>query len=90
MALVASITPVSILNQQAIYLSAYVLRYDLQAKNCKVRYELLSTGSGLLYSEDYDVPENVLAVWGTDDKVILQSIATYKNLNITGYPTGSL
>ena len=29
MALVASITPISILNKQAIYLSAYVLRYDL-------------------------------------------------------------
>ena len=90
MALVASITPVSILNKQAIYLSAYVLRYDLQAINCRVRYELLATGSGLLYSEDYEVPENVLANWGTDDKVILQSIATAKNLNITGYPTGSL
>jgi hypothetical protein len=90
MALVASITPISILNKQAIYLSAYVLRYDLQAKNCKVRYELLSTGSGLLYSEDYDVPESVLATWGTDDKVIIQSVATDKNLTITGYPTGSL
>jgi hypothetical protein len=77
MALVASITPISILNKQAIYLSAYVLRYDLQAKNCKVRYELLSTGSGL-------------ATWGTDDKVIIQSVATDKNLTITGYPTGSL
>ena len=90
MALVTSITPISILNKQAIYLSAYVLRYDLQAKNCKVRYELLSTGSGLLYSEDYDVPESVLATWGTDDKVIIQSVATDKNLTITGYPTGSL
>jgi hypothetical protein len=90
MALVASITPVSILNKQAIYLSAYVLRYDLQSKSCKVRYELLSTGSGLLYSEDYDVPESVLATWGTDDKVIIQSVATDKNLTITGYPTGSL
>jgi hypothetical protein len=90
MALVASITPVSILNKQAIYLSAYVLRYDLQSKDCKVRYELLSTGSGLLYSEDYDVPESVLATWGTDDRVIIQSVATDKNLTITGYPTGSL
>lgn len=90
MALVASIQPTTILDKQAIYLSVYVLRYDLQAISCKVRYELLATGSVMLYNEDYNVPESVLASWGTDDKVIIQSVASAKNLVITGYPTGSL
>ena len=90
MALKASITPVSILNQQAVYLTAYILRYDLQATNCIARYDLLNISSSLLYSEDYEVPQNVLSTWGTDDKVIIQSIANAKNLTITGYPTGSL
>jgi hypothetical protein len=90
MALKASITPVSILNQQAVYLSAYVLRYDLQATQCNVRYNLLNISGSILYNEDYEVPENVLTTWGTDDKVIIQSIATDKGLTITGYPTGSL
>ena len=90
MALKASITPVSFLNEQAVYLSAYILRYDLQAINCVARCEFWNVSSSLLYSEDYQVPESVLATWGTDDKIILQSIATDKNLTITGYPTGSL
>lgn len=90
MALKATITPVSILNEQAVYLSTYVIRYDLQATNCKVRYDLLNISGSLLYSEDYDVPPSVLANWGVDDKVIIQSVASAKNLTITGYPTGSL
>jgi hypothetical protein len=90
MALVASITPVSILDKQAIYLDAYILRYDLQSTYCMARYNLLGVSGSLLYSEDYKVPENVLSTWGIDDKVIIQSIATDKGLTITGYPTGSL
>jgi len=90
MALVASITPVSILNKQAIYLSSYIIRYDLQATQCIARYDLLGVSGSLLYSEDYEVPSAVLATWGTDDKVIIQAIASDKNLTITGYPTGSL
>ena len=90
MALKASITPVSIVNQQAVYLTAYILNYDLQAIYCKARYDLLNISGSLLYSEDYEVPQNVLSTWGTDDKVIIQSIANAKNLTITGYPTGSL
>ena len=86
MALKASIQPVSILNEQAVYLSSYIIRYDLQAINCIARYDLLNVSGSLLYSEDYEVPENVLSNWGTDDKVIIQSIATAKNLTITGYP----
>ena len=90
MALVASITPISILNKQAIYLSSYIIRYDLQATQCIARYDLLGISGSLLYSEDYEVPPSVLATWGTDDKVIIQAISTDKNLTITGYPTGSL
>jgi hypothetical protein len=90
MALIASITPVSILNEQAVYLSSYIIRYDLQATQCIARYDLLNISGSLLYSEDYKIPEDVLSTWGTDDKVIIQSIASFKNLTITGYPTGSL
>ena len=90
MALIASITPVSILNEQAVYLSSYIIRYDLQATQCIARYDLLNTSGSLLYSENYEVPPAVLANWGTDDKVIIQNIASAKNLTNTGYPTGSL
>lgn len=90
MALKASITPVSILNEQATYLSTYIIRYDLEGKNCVARYDLLNISSSLLYSEDYNVPQNVLATWGTDDTVIAESIASAKNLTITGYVTSSL
>jgi hypothetical protein len=87
MALIASITPVSILNEQAVYLSSYIIRYDLQATQCIARYDLLGISGSLLYSEDYEVPPAVLANWGTDDKIIIQAIASDKSLTITGYPT---
>ena len=90
MALVASISPVPVINKQAIYLNAYILRYDLQSTYCTARYNLLGVSGSLLFSEDYEVPPEVLATWGTDDKVIIQSIAADKGLTITGYPTGSL
>ena len=87
MALKASIQPVSILNEQAVFLSAYVLRYDLQATNCIARYDLWNVSGSLLYSEDYKVPKDVLATWGEDDKIILESVASSINCVITGYPT---
>ena len=90
MAIFTKVEETTILGNTVNRLFTNVLSYDIGRDDCRVRYELLATGSGLLYSEDYEVPENVLANWGTDDKVILQSIATAKNLNITGYPTGSL
>lgn len=90
MALKASITPVTLLDEQAVYLSTYIIRYDLEGKKCTARYDLLNVSSSLLYSEDYNVPEDVLATWGTDDTVIAESIALAKNLTITGYVTGSL
>ena len=86
MALKASITPVTILNEQAVYLSTYIIRYDLEGKKCVARYDLLNNSGSLLYSEDYNVPENVLTTWGTDDTVIAQSVASDKGLTITGYP----
>lgn len=85
MALKATITPVSILDDQAVYLSTYIIRYDLTATECIARYDLLNISGSMLYSGDYNVPEDVLTTWGTDDTVIAQSVASYKNLTITGY-----
>ena len=42
MALLASITPVSILTKQASYIRASIARYDLTATECYVKYDLLN------------------------------------------------
>lgn len=85
MALKATITPVSFLNDQATYLSTYIINYDLEAVDCTARYDLLNPSGSILYSSDYKVPASVLESWGTDDTVIAQAIANDKNLTITGY-----
>lgn len=87
MGLIASITPVSILNRQASYVRVSILRYDLQATECLVRYDLLDSTTAFVFSETYKLAPSVLQNWGTDDKVIVQAVASDKGLTITGYPT---
>ena len=87
MGLIASITPVSILNKQASYVRVSILRYDLQATECMVRYDLLDSTTAFVYSETYKLAPSELQSWVTDDKVIVQAVASDKGLTITGYPT---
>lgn len=87
MGLLASITPVSILNKQASYIRASVARYELDAKECFVKYDLLSSTGEYVYGETYKLSASVLQTWGTDDKVIIQAIASDRGMTITGYPT---
>ena len=87
MALLASITPVSILTKQASYLRASIARYDLKATECYVKYDLLTSSGEQIYSESYKLSPSVLQTWGTDDKVIIQAIASDRGMTITGYPT---
>jgi hypothetical protein len=87
MALLASITPVSILNKQASYLRASIGRYDLMASECYVKYDLLNSSGEYVFGETYKLSPSVLQTWGTDDKVIIQAIASDRGMTITGYPT---
>ena len=69
------IQPVSIINQSATQLSAYVIHYDLNAQNCTL-YWTLNTADGIsLYSGNWTVPAEILAEWGTDDTVIINALA---------------
>jgi hypothetical protein len=52
-----------------------------------VRYDLLDSTTAFVYSETYKLAPSVLQSWGTDDKVIVQAVASDKGLTITGYPT---
>ena len=87
MALLVSIQPSSILNKTANYMRVSVVRYDLKATDCLVRFDLLDSTGVNIYGETISIPSNILSNWGTDDTVIPQAIATLKGLTITGYPT---
>lgn len=86
MGLIASIQPVNIMNKTANYMRVSISRYDLKATSCLATFDLLDSNRAYVYGETIQIPSNVLASWGTDDKVIPQAIATLKGLTITGYP----
>jgi hypothetical protein len=90
MALTAYIEPVTVVENTATELSTYVINYDLQGQHCTT-YWWLSTNSGSkLYDGNWDVPQDVLEVWGQSDKIIIEALAQAKGFVITGYPTGSV
>ena len=72
------IQPVSIINQSATQLSAYVIHYDLNEQNC-ILYWSLNTAEGVsLYSGNWTVPSEILSQWGTDDSIIINALAAEK------------
>ena len=72
---IVNIQPVSILNQTATQLGAYVINYDLNAQNCTLFWKLMTSEGNSIYSGNYSVPHEVLAVWGADDALLMQSLA---------------
>ena len=76
MALTVNIEPVQIIDKTGINLSAYVIHYDLSKQNCTLYWMLLDDLGNKLYDGNYNVPQDVLTNWGTDDMVIMVSLAT--------------
>jgi len=89
MALTAYIEPVIVVENTATQLSTYIINYDLTGQHCTTYWQLSNSSGSKLYDGNWDVPQNVLAIWGTDDKVIIEGLAKAKGFVITGYPTGS-
>lgn len=90
MALVANITPVQITNSTATILSTYVTRYGLNSMNCTTYWWLTNETEAVIYEGNWDVPQEVLATWGTDDTVIIYALAEAKGFNIISIITGEL
>lgn len=90
MALTASITPVQIVNQTANILSTYITNYGLNGVNCKVYWWLTNESQAIIYEGSWDVPQEVLATWGTDDTVIIDALAEAKGFTIVSIITGEL
>lgn len=90
MALTAYIEPVTVVENIATELSTYIINYDLEGQHCTT-YWWLSTSEGQkLYHGNWEVPQDVIAIWGEDERVIIEGLAKAKNFVITGYPTGSV
>jgi len=70
------IQPITIVNQTATQLYAYVIHYDLIAQNCVLYWSLNNSDGVSLYSGNWTVPSEILSQWGTDDSIIINSLAT--------------
>ena len=90
MALTANITPVQIVNQTANILSTYVINYGLNSTNCETYWWLTNESGAVIYEGKWDVPQEVLATWGTDDTVIIDALAEAKGFTIISIITGEL
>lgn len=82
MALSVQIQPVQIVKSLANILSAYVVNYDLQAQNCQVYWWLSNESGANLHQDNWSVPQDVLATWGTDDDIIITALAAEKEFII--------
>lgn len=57
--------------------------YDLESRFCYAFYKAYNDKDGAYFVDNWQVPEDVLQNWGSDDSVIIQSLADDKNLTIT-------
>lgn len=90
MSLSANITPVQIVNQTANILSTYITNYGLNSTNCEAYWWLTNESGAVIYEGKWDVPQEVLATWGTDDTVIIDALAEAKGFTIISIITGEL
>ena len=90
MALSANITPVQIVNQTANILSTYITSYGLNSTNCEAYWWLTNESGAVIYEGKWDVPQEVLSTWGTDDTVIIDALAEAKGFTIISIITGEL
>ena len=76
MALTVQIQPVKIIDKSGTTLSAYVINYDLVGQNCTLYWMLSDDLGNKLYDGNYNVPQDVLINWGTNDMSIMDSLAS--------------
>jgi len=75
MALTVNIQPVQVIQNSGTTLSAYVIHYDLSGQNCRLYWNLSDDDGDTIYDGNYDVPSDILNNWGSDDMVIMSSLA---------------
>jgi len=90
MALTANITPVQVIDQTATQLSTYIINYDLTGQNCTTYWSISDASGSRVYDGNWNVPQEVLATWGTNDSVIIEALAEAKGFEIINIVTGSL
>ena len=87
---VTQIQPVQIINNTATQLSSYVINYDLAGQSCELYWWLSDSDDNTLFTGNYTVPPSILQSWGTNDNLIIDSLATDKGFIITSYgPAGA-
>ena len=85
-ALTATIEPVILFNQTGTTLGCDVLFYDLSGVFCQVGWWLLNENESQIYWSRWQVPQDVLDVWGSNDNIIIESLAVAQGFTIISIP----
>lgn len=82
MALTAQVEPITIFDNVGTTLCCEILHYDLVQTSCEINWWLLNENGSQIYMDRWFVPQETLSVWGEDDTIIIQALATAKNFVI--------
>lgn len=82
MALTAQIEPVFFFHETGTTLCCDIIQYDLLGINCQAQWWLLNNDGHRIHWETIFIPQEIINGWGTDDNVIIQSIANIKGFVI--------
>lgn len=78
----ASISPTVFEGKTITKLFVRIDYYDLKSRFCHAFYKAYNDNDGAYFVGRWQVPENVVQNWGSDDSVIIQALADDKNLTI--------
>ena len=80
--LITYIEPILFYGKIANQISTRVNYYDMKSKRCYIYLKVSNETDGVYYTETWEVPEEILINWGTDDMVIVQALANDKGFTI--------
>lgn len=83
MALIANIEPINYFNETGTQLGCYVSFYDLEANTCILYWWLFDANQSVIFNANWEVPPETLAIWGSDDVILIEALADAKGFTIT-------
>lgn len=79
----ANISPTIFEGKTITKLFVRINYYDLKSRFCYAFYKAYNDDDGAYFVGNWQVPEDIVQNWGSDDSIIIQALADDKNLTIT-------
>lgn len=80
MSFTRNIQPKIVLDLVATKLSCYVINYD--GTTCTLYWCILDNSDTKIYEGNWNVPNQVISQWGTDDNIIIDALASAKGFEL--------